>query len=212
MANPRGLRAESGNSLPRVTVEKRRKMGVLSPAFCKKFALLYHVPSVSIYCLPSSSDQPPYVKSLMSLVHSKNPKAPDPHGCTMPAGGDALVPAHMFLTSTAKTQRRQNSKLTLEILGPIESLLFLEQKRIADKRESADRLAVCPVPISDTCTDKCRRERRGCSRIRPRNAFIVREVGRIILSFPTQIDARDLGRDVCWAFVGAHEVRGAVGA
>ena len=121
--------------------------------------------------------------------------------------------ARFLLTSVAQ---RRRTRLTLEILGPIESLLFLEQERIADERQSADRLAVRPVPMNIRCLqgqimtiDGKGREH---ARIWPGNAFIVREVGRIILPFATQLDARDLGRDVCGAFICAHEVRGAVRA
>jgi hypothetical protein len=38
MANPRGFLASSGNSRPRVTVEKRTKTGVLTPADLRKCA------------------------------------------------------------------------------------------------------------------------------------------------------------------------------
>ena len=53
-----------------------------------------------------------------------------------------------LLTSTAKPKKQ--TRLTLEILGSIERLLFLQQECIADQWQSADRLAVCPVTISDT--------------------------------------------------------------
>src|SRR5690348_16661925 len=38
MANPRGLRPSSGNSLPKVTVENLTKTGVFSPTDERKFA------------------------------------------------------------------------------------------------------------------------------------------------------------------------------
>lgn len=41
MAKPRGLRASSGYSRPRVTVENRTKTGVFSPTVDRKFAF-YH--------------------------------------------------------------------------------------------------------------------------------------------------------------------------
>lgn len=44
MANPRGFLAESGNSRPKVTVEKRTNTGVLTPLPPRKSAFL-----VSIY-------------------------------------------------------------------------------------------------------------------------------------------------------------------
>ena len=53
--------------------------------------------------------------------------------------------ARFLLTSVAQ---RSRTRLTLEILGPVESLLFLEQERIADKWQSADRLAVRPVSMN----------------------------------------------------------------
>jgi hypothetical protein len=62
MANPRGLRASSGNSRPTVTVEKRTNTGVFSPTVERKFA---------------------FVRPATSLVHSKYPKAPEPHGWTI---------------------------------------------------------------------------------------------------------------------------------
>jgi hypothetical protein len=43
MANPRGLRASSGNSRPGVTVENRMKIGVFSPTLDKKLAFWTHV-------------------------------------------------------------------------------------------------------------------------------------------------------------------------
>lgn len=43
MANPRGLRAESGNSLPSVTVENRMNIGVFWPLVWRKLAFLYAV-------------------------------------------------------------------------------------------------------------------------------------------------------------------------
>lgn len=42
--------------------------------------------------------------------------------------------------------------------------------------------------------------------------LIVGEVGRIILSFSSQIDTRDLGRDFGRSLVGAHEEGSTIGS
>ena len=72
--------------------------------------------------------------------------------------------------------------------------------------------AIRYIPGRSTNSWRARRGRGGDSRVWPGNALIVREVGRVILPFATQVDAGDLGGDVCWALVGAHEVRGPVRA
>ena len=62
-------------------------------------------------------------------MHSKKPKAPEPHGCTMPV----LLALPLVMTK---------SWLTLEVLGAIERLLFLQQEGIADERKTAHGLAM----------------------------------------------------------------------
>lgn len=41
--------------------------------------------------------------------------------------------------------------------------------------------------------------------------LVVREIGRVILSFSSQSHTRDLGGDFGWSLVGAHEEGGSVG-
>lgn len=73
-----------------------------------------------------------------------------------------------------------------QVLGAIECLLLLQQECIGDQRQSSNSFAVCWIGKW--------------------NAFVVREVRSVILSFSTRIVSTDLGCDRGRSFVGVLEM------
>lgn len=111
-------------------------------------------------------------------------------------------------SSTEGTSERRMATRTFKILGPVESLLLLQEKGIRYHRDAPDGLAVGPVFM----VRHFLLWRNDHIRIWEWVTLIVGEIGRIILTLSSLIDTRDLGRDVCWSLVGAHEKGSTVGS
>lgn len=106
------------------------------------------------------------------------------------------------------TKDGDSTPRTFKILGPVESLLLLQEKGIGNHRDAPDGLAVGPVFM----VRHFLLWRNDHIRIWEWVTLIVGEVGRIILTLSSLIDTRDLGRDLCWSLVGAHEEGSTVGS
>jgi len=103
-----------------------------------------------------------------------------------------------------KSTRATRMHHTLQILGTVERLLFLEQENIASNRNSANRLAMSTAKADQHPQS---RHLKICNlRIRPRDTLIARKVGAVVLTLPALNCTRDLGRDIRRPFISRAHV------
>ena len=109
------------------------KMGVFDPAVWRKSALLSSSPSAFLPAMARGTVSVRHVAHVFgALKIAERPASARMHHAYL----------NLALWSVLTSPEACTQPLTLQILGPVERLLLLEEERIADERKSADRLAV----------------------------------------------------------------------